>query len=35
MRFFCVESERKGTCYHEFQKGKWDEKTVWKADSLY
>lgn len=26
MRFFCVESERKGTCYHEFQKGKWDEK---------
>lgn len=34
MRFFGVESERKGTCYHEFQKGKWDEKTVWKADSL-
>ena len=34
MKFFCTELERKGTCYHEFQKGKWDGKTFWKTDSL-
>lgn len=34
-KFFCVESERKGTCYHEFQRGSWDEKTFWKEDSLF
>lgn len=34
MNFFCVETERKGTCYHEFQKGRWDGKTFWKEDSL-
>ena len=34
MKYFCVESEREGTCYHEFQKGKWDEETFWKEDSL-
>ncbi|MBQ4563855.1 MAG: hypothetical protein IJA58_05190 [Lachnospiraceae bacterium] len=26
--------ERSGTLYHEFYKGKWDEKTFWKEDSL-
>lgn len=24
MKYFLKESERKGTCYHEFQKGKWE-----------
>lgn len=28
-----MESERKGTCYHEFQKGSWGG-TFWKEDSL-
>lgn len=35
MRFFCVKSELKGTCYHEFQKGEWEEGSFWKEDSLY
>lgn len=34
MKYFCTEKERKGTCYHEFQKGRWDGKTFWKEDSL-
>lgn len=34
MKYFCKVSEKKGTCYHEWQKGKWDEKTFWKEDSL-
>ncbi len=34
LQYFCRESERKGTCYHEFQKGEWDEHTFWKEDSL-
>lgn len=34
MKYFCTEEERKGTCYHEFQKGKWDGRTFWKEDSL-
>lgn len=33
-KYFCTEEERQGTCYHEFQKGKWDEHTFWKEDSL-
>lgn len=33
-KYFCTEAERRGTCYHEFQKGKWDEHTFWKEDSL-
>ncbi len=33
-KYFCTETERQGTCYHEFQKGKWDEHTFWKEDSL-
>ncbi len=34
-KYFCTEAERQGTCYHEFQKGKWDEHTTfWKEDSL-
>lgn len=34
MKYFSTEQERHGTCYHEFYKGKWDEKTFWKDDSL-
>lgn len=34
MKYFCRVSEKKGTCYHEWQKGKWDEKTFWREDSL-
>ena len=34
MKYFCREKERKGTCYHEFQRGRWDGKTFWKEDSL-
>ena len=34
MKYFCTEQERQGTCYHEFFKGKWDNKTFWKEDSL-
>lgn len=34
MKYFIKETERKGTCYHEFQKGKWDGKTFWHKDSL-
>lgn len=33
-KYFCRSAERQGTCYHEFQKGKWDEHTFWKEDSL-
>ena len=34
MRYFVQNSERKGSCYHEFYKGKWDQKTFWKSDSI-
>lgn len=34
MKYFCVESERKGTCYHEFQKGRFETMEFWKEDSL-
>ena len=34
MKYFCFESNRVGTCYHEFYKGKWDKKTFWKSDSI-
>jgi hypothetical protein len=29
MKYFVTNKERQGTCYHEFYKGKWDEKTFW------
>ena len=35
MKYFCTSEECHGTCYHEFYKGKWDETTFWKKDSLY
>ena len=34
MKYFVFDKDREGTCYHEFYKGKWDEKTFWKSDSL-
>lgn len=34
MKYFVFDRDRKGTCYHEFYKGKWDEVTFWKTDSL-
>ncbi|WP_252891727.1 hypothetical protein [Thermoclostridium stercorarium] len=34
MKYFCTVNERKGTSYLEFYKGKWDNKTFWKSDSL-
>lgn len=35
MTYFTTLNECKGTCYHEFYKGKWDGNTFWKEDSLY
>lgn len=34
MKYFVYDDQRKGTCYHEFYQGKWDEHTFWKADSI-
>lgn len=34
MKYFVYDKQRKGTCYHEFYKGKWDGKTFWKSDSI-
>ena len=34
LKYFCTEDKRQGTCYHEFQKGKWDQQSFWKEDSL-
>ena len=34
MEYFIHVSERKGTIYYEFYKGKWDGKTFWKSDSI-
>lgn len=33
MKYCCTETERVGTCYHEFQKGRFDG-TFWHKDSL-
>ncbi len=35
MKYFCFDHERKGTCYHEFYKGKFDGFSFWKNDSLF
>ena len=34
MKYFYLDEEREGTCYHEFQKGKWDGQSFWRYDSL-
>lgn len=33
MKYCCTEAEREGTCYHEFQKGKF-HNMFWERDSL-
>ena len=33
MKYYCTNSTKKGTCYHEFQKGKF-EGSFWHEDSL-
>lgn len=35
MKYFVFDYQREGSCYHEFYKGKWDQKTYWKADSIF
>ena len=35
MKYFVFNHQRKGTCYHEFYKGKWDNHTFWKSDSIF
>ena len=35
VKYFVAEAQRKGSSYYEFYKGKWDEKTFWKNDSIY
>ena len=34
MKYFILNNQRDGSSYHEFYKGKWDEKTFWKSDSI-
>ncbi len=34
-KYFVMDNERKGTCYHEFYRGEWDEVTFWKKDSIF
>lgn len=33
-KYFVSPKDKHGTCYYEFYKGKWDEKTFWKDDSI-
>lgn len=35
MKHFVCNNQRDGTCYHEFYKGKWDNHTFWKPDSIF
>ena len=34
MKYFVTASQRKGTCYHEFWRGKWDGVSFWSPDSI-
>ena len=34
MKYFATLNEREGTCYHEFQKGEWNDE-FWFEDSIY
>lgn len=34
MKYFIFDNQRNSSSYHEFYKGKWDEKTFWKSDSI-
>lgn len=33
-KYFVSPKDRKGSCYYEFYKGKWNKKTFWKEDSI-
>ena len=35
MKYCCLNNERQGSCYFEFQKGKQDDCNFWSDDSLY
>jgi len=35
LKYFIKKDQCKGTCYHEFYKGKWDNETRWKDSSVY
>lgn len=35
MKYFVDNFERRGTCYHEFTRGKWDGATFWGEESVY
>ena len=35
MKYFCTNSERTGTYYHEFYKGTFDKASFWQDDSIY
>ena len=34
-KYFVSSKETESSCYYEFYKGKWDEETFWKDDSIY
>ena len=35
MKYFVYNDQRKGSCYHEFYKGKWDGETFWRENSIF
>lgn len=35
MQYFCTADQRKGSCYHEFYRGKWKENDFWNPRSLF
>ncbi len=35
MKYFRLAKDCVGTCYHEFYRGKWDNKTYWNKTSLF
>ncbi len=35
MIYFVKNGQREGTAYHEFYRGKWDDKTIWGEDSIF
>ena len=35
LKYFTKNGQRKGTCYYEFCKGKFDEEKSWKENSMY
>ena len=35
MKYFVTDDQRTSTAYHEFFKGRWDEKSFWRKESIY